>query len=280
MSRRKYLNFTTPVGVSFSAVAQSGGAAFLIHETGCLRPVRNWNHPGVDSPFWRFYHNPTPGALLRHEDRELPLTPDHVVLIPANTVFDCCGPVDAEHFWIHFTAHRHGDTVLQGPQVIKADSTLKALLADTIQAHADQDEPLRVQRLYHLSAALLHTSFSRLPVALGSSLPPALTELLALIDKAPHTDLGNPFLAKLAGLSVERFIRWFRQHLGVTPAAYVTAARIRLAKPLLALSDKSVDQIAAETGFPNRHYFSRVFAKQVGCGPAEFRLRQGRRTGR
>ena len=280
MSRRNYLNFTTPSGVNFSAVAQSDYSAFLIHETGHLSPVPNWNHPGVDSPFWRFYYNPQPGCFVRYRDQEIPLDENSVVLIPANTVFDCCGPVDAEHFWIHFTVNRHDNAVLQGPQVLAVDETLRALLGDALQVHQNREDALRVQRLYHLSAALLHTSFGRLNMPLASTLPAALTELLALIDKAPHSDLSNPFLARRAGLSVEKFIRWFREHLAQTPAAYVMSARVRLAKQLLALSDKSVDQIAVEAGFPNRHYFSRVFAREVGCGPAEFRLRQGRRRGR
>lgn len=278
MTRRNYLNFTTPVGVGFSTVAQSGYSAFLIHETGHLAPVTDWNHTGVDSPFWRFYHNPQPGCFIRHAGNDIPLNPDRVVLIPADTLFDCCGPVPAEHFWIHFTVNQ-GRPNLPSPQVLPVDETIRALLSDALKTHRNREHELRVQRLYHLSAALLHTSFSRLEVPLASSLPPALTEILALIDKAPHSDLSNPFLARRAGLGVEKFIRWFREHLAETPAAYVVATRIRLAKQLLALTDHSVDQIAAETGFPNRHYFSRVFARQVGCGPAEFRLRQGRRKG-
>ena len=280
MSRRNYLNFTTPAGVNFSTVAQSDYAAFLIHETGHLSSVPNWNHPGVDSPFWRFYHNPRPGCFVRYENREIPLDANSVMLIPANTVFDCCGPVDAEHFWIHFTVNRPDNALLQRPQVLAVDETLRALLGDALRLHPCHTDELRVQRLYHLSAALLHTSFSRLEVPLASALPAALNELLALIERAPHSDLSNPFLAKRAGLGVEKLIRCFREHLAQTPAAYVMSARVRLAKQLLALSDKSVDQIAVETGFPNRSYFSRVFAREMGCGPAEFRSRQGRRRGR
>jgi len=81
-------------------------------------------------------------------------------------------------------------------------------------------------------------------------------------------------------MSVERFIRTFREHTGQTPAAYVLSTRIRLAGEALALTDKTVDQIAIETGFPNRHYLTRMFARQVGCGPAEFRARQRERKGR
>jgi len=42
---------------------------------------------------------------------------------------------------------------------------------------------------------------------------------------------------------------------------------------MLALSERTIDEIAAEIGLPNRYYLSRVFAKHMGCGPATFRRR-------
>jgi transcriptional regulator GlxA family with amidase domain len=146
--------------------------------------------------------------------------------------------------------------------------------------HAEPSGDARDQRLYHHSAALLHAAFARLDTPRSAPLPDRFQEILALIHRAPQTDLSNPFLAARAGLPVERFIRAFRTHTGRTPAAYVAAARIRRAGEALALTDKSIDQIAIECGFPNRHYFTRVFARQMGCGPAEFRDRQHTRTGR
>lgn len=278
--RRRYLNFTTPSGVSLATVAQSGCSSFLLHDTGYLKALNNWNHPGVDSPFWRFYHNRKPGSWVHCQGKNWPLEPDKVVLIPANTIFDCCGPVETEHFWIHFTVNRLAGQGLElRPHALAVDKVLGALLERVLQVHRDQGHPLRLQRLHHLTSALLHASFSQLEEPLLSEHPERLAELLALIDQAPHTDLSNAFLAGRAGMSTERFIRWFRQHTQQTPAAYVMAARTRQAQQLLALSDKTIDQVSAETGFANRHYFSRVFARQVGCGPAEFRKRQRERKG-
>lgn len=279
MKRRQYLNFTTPYGVDMAAVSQSGFSGLLIHESGYVPSLRRWNHPGVDSPFWRFYHNPAAGNHIRHDDRDIELMPDRVVLIPANTVFDCCGPKAPPHFWIHFTVTRHTRVTLTEPVAIDVDATLKPLLRQAVRLHEDAADPLRTQRLFHVSSALLHLAFSRVDVPLAPTLPEPLVELLALIERAPHGDLSNSFLASRLGLGVERFIRWFREHMRETPANYVIATRVRLAKQRLALTDKTIDQIAIDCGFPNRHYFSRMFARDVGCGPAEFRKRQRERKG-
>jgi transcriptional regulator GlxA family with amidase domain len=110
-------------------------------------------------------------------------------------------------------------------------------------------------------------------------LPEWLLDVLAHVTRSPRSDLSNLTLADRAGLSLEKFIRGFRQQMGETPAAYVMASRVRAAEQLLALTDQSIDQVALHCGFPNRHYLSRIFSRARGCGPAEFRKRQSERKG-
>jgi AraC family transcriptional regulator of arabinose operon len=278
-SRRKYLNYTTPWGVDLARVAQSGWTPFLIHESGYQAALDDWNHQGVDSPFWRFYYNTKPGCHLLFDGRKIELGPKCAVLIPADTVFDCCGPMKANHFWLHFTTARPGVSMAALPLVIAVDEMLRAMLGQLIATHREPSGELRDHRLHHLSAALLHVVFAALETDAPPVMPERLVEVLALIARAPHSKLTNPFLAERAGMSVERFIRAFREHTGQTPAVYVLRTRVRLAGEALALTDKTIEQIAVEFGFPNRHYFSRMFARQVGCGPAEFRARQRGRGG-
>lgn len=278
-NRRRYLNYTTPVGVSLGQISRTGWSAFLIHECGFRDRLENWNHPGVDSPFWRFYHNLTPGCHIHHQGMDLPLEPESCVLIPANAIFDCCGPCPAAHCWIHFTVSRLAGPVPGVPVRLDLDPPLRGLIKAVLQEHGHPASAQRDRRLHHYSSALLHAAFARLELA-EVEVPNRLLDVLDLIEKAPHTDLSNPLLAEHAGMGVERFIRTFREHTGETPAAYVISARLRLAGEALALTDKSIDEIAAAHGFPNRHYFSRMFARRFGCGPAEFRARQTRKRGR
>jgi AraC-like DNA-binding protein len=275
-SRRKYLNYTTPWGVDLAKVAAAAWTPFLIHESGYQPSLDNWNHQGVDSPFWRFYYNPEPGCHLVIKGRKIPLDPQNAVLIPADTVFDCVGPVPACHYWLHFTTSRPGVSNPADLMLFPLDEVMRKLIAELIKTHLKKPEG---HRLLHLANALLHVVFAQLETP-TQELPERLLAVLSLINRSPHTKLTNPFLAERAGMSVERFIRSFYEHTGHTPAAYVLATRIRLAGEALALTTKTVDQIAQETGFPNRHYFSRMFTRQMGCGPAEFRARQREKKGR
>lgn len=278
-AKRKYLNYTTPWGVDLARIATADWTPFLIHESGYQPSLEDWNHQGVDSPFWRFYYNPKPGCHLLFQGRKISLEPKSAVLIPADTVFDCVGPVRACHYWMHFTTTRPGVSFPAKPILVPADDTLKPMLTRIIQAHQQPASDTRDHQLLHLGSALLHTVFATLETPSPTTVPERLLLVLSLIARSPHTRLTNQFLAERSGMSVERFIRSFREHTGQTPAAYVLATRIRLAGEALALTDKTIDQIAIETGFPNRHYMSRMFARQVGCGPAEYRARQRDRKG-
>ncbi|MBK8094486.1 MAG: helix-turn-helix transcriptional regulator [Verrucomicrobiaceae bacterium] len=274
-TQRKYLNYTTPWGVDLARVATAGWTPFLIHESGYQPKLDGWNHSGVDSPFWRFYYNPKPGCHLRFQGQKIPLEPKTAILIPADTVFDCVGPVPACHYWLHFTTSRPGVSFPAAPMPFPVDDTMRCLLAQLIETHQSHADG---HRLLHLASALLHVVFAKLNVP-SQTLPERLSEVLALIARSPQMKLSNHFLAERAGMSIERFIRSFREHTGHTPAAYILLTRIRLAGEALALTDKTIDQIAIETGFPNRHYLSRMFARNVGCGPAEYRARQRERKG-
>jgi two-component system response regulator YesN len=53
----------------------------------------------------------------------------------------------------------------------------------------------------------------------------------------------------------------------------VSEVRVRKAATLLRGTRQSIEEIAEQTGFPNRYYFSRVFKKMTGHSPADFRAK-------
>jgi len=99
----------------------------------------------------------------------------------------------------------------------------------------------------------------------------ALLELMREVVANPRADTSNPVLAPRFGRSVGGFVRWFRTTTGSSPAAWVAGLRLEAATRQLALGNDSITAIALDHGFPNRFYFTRVFRKRFGCGPATFR---------
>ena len=72
-------------------------------------------------------------------------------------------------------------------------------------------------------------------------------------------------------MSVCWFIRSFRRCIGMTPMQYITFIRITRAKELLRSTDYSIQEISSMVGYENPLYFSRIFKKQTGYSPSEYR---------
>lgn len=72
-------------------------------------------------------------------------------------------------------------------------------------------------------------------------------------------------------LTKSHISRLFKQHLGTTFVQYRNRLRVEKAKELLERDDMPITQIAESVGFPNIHYFYRVFRKSTGKTPKAFR---------
>lgn len=82
-------------------------------------------------------------------------------------------------------------------------------------------------------------------------------------------------LCRTAGMKKSLFIRVFKETTGYSPIQYVLKLRIEHAKKLLCDSDAKIEKIAAECGFSDPFYFSRLFKKQCGASPLQFRKSMG-----
>ncbi|WP_052339364.1 response regulator [Gorillibacterium massiliense] len=104
------------------------------------------------------------------------------------------------------------------------------------------------------------------------------TEMLMLsaedyIRRNLANDLSIDEIADRLGISYSYFSMLFKNHFGETFIEYLTRERMELAKSLLLKTDNSVTQIGKMTGYLERRYFTKVFAKYAGVSPTEFRER-------
>lgn len=253
-------------------VRPPAGAAgeFVLHEVGCLR-YPDWNHRGIVSPYWRLHYNFAPGNDVIGEREVYPLRPDRVVLTPAGVRIDTRGRRAVRHLWVHFTPSWPGRPRAGSPRSVPIPPSARALAAE-LAASLSGPGP----SLHHRARALLHAVFGRLEPGLFPTYPAPLARLLEEVQADPGREASVPALARRAGMSRSRFASWFRSHLGQAPAAWVRQVRVDHAARLLCLGDDSLEQIAADTGFPNRFHFTRVFTALAGLPPAAYRKRHGR----
>lgn len=77
--------------------------------------------------------------------------------------------------------------------------------------------------------------------------------------------------ARSRGMSISWFIRNFKDYTDSTPTQYLLSLRISNAQSLLESTSYNVTEIAEIVGYDNPLYFSRLFKKQCGVSPTEFR---------
>ena len=100
-----------------------------------------------------------------------------------------------------------------------------------------------------------------------------LREVQAHIAEHPAADLSVPSLAARAYMSERNFARAFRAETGMTPAAYVEAARVERARRELETTDLPVQAVAARCGFGTVETMRRAFGRRLGVNPAAYRER-------
>lgn len=110
------------------------------------------------------------------------------------------------------------------------------------------------------------------PLAVSRRLVPVLD----YVRRNFRHELDVDTLAALAGLSAQHLGRLFRQQLGCPPSEYWIRFRISRARELLLEHpEMRIHEVAAETGFKDLNYFSRLFRAREGCSPGEYRRHHG-----
>ena len=78
-------------------------------------------------------------------------------------------------------------------------------------------------------------------------------------------------LSRHAGLSPARFSSLFREQTGSSPVEHHIRLRMQAACHYLDATSLSVKEVAAQLGYDDPYYFSRIFQKILGCSPLAYR---------
>ena len=95
----------------------------VLHEVGFLPRNDWWVFPNVFSPFWRLYYNSRAGHKVIFPDREVPLTPKHIMIIPEQCLFHCEGRAAVPNLWLAFSVARRLETGTRVPLLLKPGPT-------------------------------------------------------------------------------------------------------------------------------------------------------------
>ena len=102
-----------------------------------------------------------------------------------------------------------------------------------------------------------------------------ITASMTYINNHYKQDLSLEDVAEFAGFSRYYFSRSFKKQTGYSFKDYLCEKRLQVATDLLIRTDKSMKDVAAESGFGSVATFNRVFREKKGCTPTQFRAIYG-----
>jgi AraC-like DNA-binding protein len=105
----------------------------------------------------------------------------------------------------------------------------------------------------------------------GSTAEYAVRKAIQYMKSNFMVEFNRDQLAEHVSLSPGYFSVLFKEHTGVSPIRYLNKIKVDYAKELLRNTALPIKQIAEDSGFKDSFYFSRLFLKETGLSPRDFR---------
>lgn len=100
---------------------------------------------------------------------------------------------------------------------------------------------------------------------------PIIDRAKSIIEESISRDITVSEIADRLNMSVHYLCHVFKAETGTTPIDYRNSVKLIRAKKLLVSTEKRVSEIAFECGFGSASYFSKMFYKNEGTTPSEYR---------
>lgn len=212
-------------------------------------------------------------------ERSYTAQPGDWFFIPAGTMhcYNNIPGVEMKKYWMHFDLYPSAN-LLSSLQVVHkvnvADNAkVMALFAEFVRLRKSRDlsDRLRVKAIIlNLLAEYICLADRNTEVA-GEERDEDMRNVLSYIQENFRRNLTTEELAGVCHMHPTHFIRAFKLRMAQTPHQYISDVRMEYARQLLDRSDRSVIQIAEDSGFYDLAHFSRTFKQYYSMTPSQYR---------
>ena len=155
------------------------------------------------------------------------------------------------------------------------DAMMQQIRRELMREHAS---PLLVQGIGQAIAIHLARNYAVTSEELRSGSPSLpgykLRQITEWMGEHVADELNLDRLAAQVGLSKFHFHRPFKRAIGESPAHYQLNLRMSEARRLLRETNRSVVNVALDVGYTNPSHFAKLFKRQNGLAPSEYRRRR------
>lgn len=190
------------------------------------------------------------------------------------------GTDQTEVYWVHFTG-RDVKNILRSYGImddmrvfyvgtsLEYERIFKRIISELQCCQSDYEEMLAML-LRHLFIAI-HRRLTKQHILKNEYLDTEMDIATRYFNNNYNKNISIDDYAASRGMSISWFIRNFKQYTGSTPMQYIVAIRITNAQMLLETTTYTIADIGYIVGYENPLYFSRIFHKQKGISPSEYR---------
>ena len=268
----------------FQRTPPRGGGPFVIYPTGCGYEKQrgadyDWDgRKRGTEPFTIFQYTISgAGRLAIGRDRHV-IGPGQAMalIVPEDHRYWLEDGESWEFFWVSLRgaeALRLAERarVAAGATLEIAPETADRLAGLCLDLMREHHDPFRTSSLaYDFALGVLQAATG--PGGAPGETPEGVARLLAYLAANPGKSMSVTRMAEYAGLSRAHFSRLFAAATGETPADYLLHENLRYAARLMGGERTlSIREVAAQAGFSDANYFSKVFRRIFGVTPSEFR---------
>lgn len=195
------------------------------------------------------------------------------------------GTDQTEVFWVHFTGGNvknilRGYGIQDNMRIINTGTSpeytrlFKQMIQELQRCQTDYKD-LSVLLLQQLFISI-HRQITKEHKLKNEYLDSEMEIAMQYFNDHYNAEINIEEYAASRGMSVSWFIRNFKLYTNTTPMQYIVSLRIANAQMLLETTNYNVTEIGNIVGYDNPLYFSRIFRKQKGISPSEYR--KGHRT--
>ncbi|MGO4911175.1 helix-turn-helix domain-containing protein [Leeuwenhoekiella sp. W20_SRS_FM14] len=277
--------------------------SFSILNIDYVQLNERWNYKNVISPYFRLYYIDDGAGEIYSPSEKIILRPGHLYLIPSFTLCSLKCETYLSQFFVQFFEEAPG-----GISLFKDNRSLMEIKASEIdiqlfkkllkinpgrginrsdnpkiyeketyyKEYRDLNRNMKTYVQFESQGIILillsrFLEYYRFKPEEIKKIPYAVLDAINYIQINLNKGLTVAELANYVNQSKDYFSRIFLEHTGSRPLMYIHEKRIERAQYLIVTTNKTLLDIAIETGFNTLPHFYKVFKKHLNITPGAYR---------